>query len=259
MRLYWENYIDAAAASVATVSSEAANFPAENLRDPQRSKPWQTTGDNATESVVFDLGSARLVHSVILLDYNFATGTDYSPTIQANASNVWSSPSVSEDMPFSAATWLLYNLSSGQTYRYWRLVFTKPSAATIRNIGRLYLGSYYTPTDPPDFDGYTRAAVDLSVKQRTPYGQIYGETRPQYRRLRLDWSRIPNAQKTQLVTIQESVGIVTPFFAQVDEGGVSDETGEPVYVTLRDAPEYSVAGYDGESKWDTRWDMEEAL
>jgi hypothetical protein len=244
---------------VAGYSSQATNFPAENLRDPQRSKPWRTTGDAAEESVVFDLGSARLVHSVILLDYDFATATDTAVAIQGHTSNSWGSPAFSEDMAFSADTWLNYDLSSGQTYRYWRLLFTKPSAATIRNIGRVYLGSYYTPTDPPDFDGFTRSAVDLSLKTRTPYGAVFGETRPQYRRLRLDFTRIPNAQKVQLAEIAAAAGTVTPFFVQIDDGAVNDEVGEPIYVVHRDVPEFDVAGYDGESKWNTRLDLEEVL
>jgi hypothetical protein len=258
MRIFYNNLIDAAAASVIGYSSQATNFPAENLRDPQRSKPWRMGTSAGVEYVTFDLGSAMDVSHVILLDHTIESSVVV--TLEGNTSNTWGAPAFSQVVSLVIYDTLAITAltSPPRTYRYWRLTIDKGLGTDAFEIGRVFLGTYYDPTDPPDFDGFTRSAVDLSLKTRTPYGAVFGDTRPQYRRLRFDFTRIPDAQKVQLATIAGTVGTVTPFFVQVDDSA-ADELGEPVYVVHRDVPDFEVAGYDGESKWNTRLDLEEVL
>jgi hypothetical protein len=255
MRIFATNLIDAAAV-VQIQSSQDPAFPASNLRNPQRTKLWRTGTSAALEWSVFDLGSAQAVTACLILAHTL-TGSDSLIKIQANTSDSWGAPAFEQSITFSAG--VMSATFASQSYRFWRFTFTKASAGVTRDVGRLWLGTYYTPTDPPDFDGYLRRADDLSIRQRAPYGAIYGEVRSIFRKPQLDFSAIPNAQKAQFAAIAEAVKTIIPFFVQIDENAGADELAEPLYVTLRELPEFGVAGYDGENKWDTRLSLEEAL
>ncbi len=255
MRLFQTNLIDAAAV-IQTQSSQDPAFPAANLRNPQRTKLWRTGASVALEWTVFDFGSAQAVTACLILSHTL-TGSDSLIKIQANTSDSWGAPAFEQSISFSAV--VMSATFSSQSFRYWRFTFTKASAGVTRDLGRLWLGTFYTPTDPPDFDGYLRRVEDLSLRQRAPYGPIYGEARSTFRRPQLDFSAIPNAQKVQFAIIAEAVKTIIPFFLQIDETAGADELAEPLYVTFRELPDFGVAGYDGENKWDTRFNLEEAL
>ena len=57
-----------------------------------------------------------------------------------------------------------------------------------------------------------------------------------------------------------ALGTVVPFFIQVDEtAAAGDEFSEYQYMLLRDKPSFDVAGFDSETKWNTKWNLEESL
>lgn len=257
MRLFAANLIDAAAVTLPSYSSQATGFPAANLRNPQRGEIWRTTtGFSADEFVILDLGSAQAVTACIVLAHTLTAG-DSAIKIQANATNSWGAPSFDQTLTWSAA--VIAQIFSTQTYRYWRFLFTKSAASAVRDVGRLWLGTYYTATDAPDYDGFTDDGQDFSLKQRAPYGAQYGEARAVARMPQLEFSAIPNAQKIVFRTICDAVKTVTPFFLQVDETATGDELAEYLYLTFRARPTFKVAGYDSELKWDTRLNLEESL
>lgn len=256
MRIFTPNLIDAAAV-VQTKYSEATAFPASNLRNPQRTKVWRSGTTAALEWTVFDLGSAQAVTACILLNHTLLAG-DSLIKIQGNASDSWGAPSFSQTLTWSAG--IIAATFASQSFRYWRLTYTKASAGVTRDLGRLFLGIYYTPTDPPDWAGHKRRADSLDLKARGPYGQTFGENRGEQRRPELEWSFIPHAQKIALAAMATALGTVVPFFIQVDETATAgDELSEYQYVLFRDKPQFDDAGFADETKWDTRWNLEESL
>jgi hypothetical protein len=147
---------------------------------------------------------------------------------------------------------------ASQSFRYWRITWTKASAATVKSIGRVFLGTYYQTTHQPDFDGYEREDEDLSVSQRTAGGQIYTDVRDNFRNLRLNFSDIPDAQKAEFQTAAQAMGIHTSFFQQVDESA-SGELLEIVYVKFRRIPKFKASGMDSDLTWTTVFETYEQL
>lgn len=256
MRIFQTNLVDSASV-VQTYSTQDAGFPASNLRNPQRTQLWRTDDTVADEWSVFDLGSAQAVTGCAIFTHTLLSG-DSAIRLQGHTSNAWGAPSFSQTLAWSSGT--IFAVFSSQSFRWWRFIFTKASAGVTRDIGRLWIGTYYAPTDVPDWEGVESRPDILDAKQRVPYGQTYGERRATQRRFDISFSAIPNAQRVQFVTIADAVGEVTPFILQIDENaGAGHEFAEPLYVILREAPRFGVAGYDTEVKWDTKLMVDESL
>ena len=252
MKLYWSNSIDAAAAVITPVT-QATAFPAVNLANPQRTRIYRTLGTTATEAIVFDLGSAQAITSLILLDHTIlATAT---LTLEANATDSWGGPSYSSAITWTTS-WILKTLS--QTYRYWRIKVVKAASAETFDIGRVFIGPATTVTGAVDYNGLDRDRLDLTVSQRSAGGQLYSDPRPQARTYAADCSGIADADATTLDSIAHTIGLHTPFFIQLDETG-SGFLAEPIYVKFRDVPKLKNAGFDSELKWDTTLKLEENL
>jgi hypothetical protein len=255
MRFFYDNWLDYAA-TVFTESSENTAFPSSNVANQLRAQPWRTGVSAAAEWAQFDLGSAKAVTSFIVLDHNLTAG-DTLIKIEGNTTSSFASPAFSQ-----ALTWASGVISAtfaSQSYRYWRFSFTKSAAGETRDIGRLFLGTYYTTTERPDYDGWKRGHEDLSIRQRTVGGQYYFEARQRYRTGKFDFSEIENTQKESLVTIAERVGIHTSFFVQADETAASGEAKEIVYVNFSDLPDFSVSSFDSDYRWSGTLSVEEQL
>jgi len=113
-----------------------ASFGVENLLDLDRNTYWMSTGD-ASESLVIDLGSAKLVTAFVLLDHNLTSGATL--TLQGHTANSWSSPSysVAQTVGDPIASYL------SETYQYWRVLITDASNPDgYLKIGDVYLGTY---------------------------------------------------------------------------------------------------------------------
>jgi len=76
MLLLYNNLLDTA---TLTASSEATGFPANNLKNPFRTKCWKTAGTvPGTAQLVVDFGSAQTVDAIALTGYDWATAPENS-------------------------------------------------------------------------------------------------------------------------------------------------------------------------------------
>src|SRR5438105_670913 len=85
MRLFYDNLIDYAA-TVVTASSQQADLPGSNVINELSKKVWRTGTAAAPESITFDLGSAKDVTGVILLDHTL-TNADTNIELHASTDN----------------------------------------------------------------------------------------------------------------------------------------------------------------------------
>lgn len=255
MRFWYDNLIDYSGVAI-TYATQNSSFPASNVANALRSKPYRTGATIAAEYVQFDLGSAKAVTSFIVLDHTLTSG-DTAIKIEGNSSSSFGLPAFSQSLTWSSG--VISQTFASQSYRYWRFSFTKSAAGETRDIGRLHLGTYYTTTERPDYDGWRRGQEDLSSVQRTVGGQRYTDARPAYRTGRYDFSSIANTSKDSLTTLIDRVGIHTPFFAQIDETASSGEVKEILYVNLKSRPEFDVDAFDADYMWSTTIDLEEQL
>ncbi len=254
MRVFYNNLIDAAGVAI-TASSYHAAFPPANIAQEHRSNPWRTGTATAAESVVIDLGSAQAVTTVILLDHTLTAG-DTLIKLEAHTSNTWGAPAFSTSLTWAAD--LISKVFSQESYRWWRISFTKSAAGQTRDIGRVFLGTYYQSTDQPDYDGFKRKRVDPSATIRTVGQQTYADQRSKYRNIDLKFSDIPKAQADSFDTVFDAVGMHTSFFIQVDQAG-SGELAELIYVKFRSEPDYPVSSFDANYFFNTALELQEQV
>lgn len=252
MRIFFNNLIDAASV-VITETSEVSTLPSSNVAHEFRELPWRTGTSVALEAVVFDLGSAQAVTSVIVLDHTLTAG-DSLIKIQGHTSDSWATPDVDETLTWSSGA--IAKVFSSASKRYWRFTFTKSAAGVSRDIGRIFLGTYYTTEDEPDYDGYSKETDDLSRKLKTLGGQTYTEDLPQFDKIKVEFSHIPNSMQTSLETYIAAVKESVSHFIQV---GTSAPFNEYFYVKLAKSPKADVAAMDATPTWNTALEYEEQL
>lgn len=252
MRFFYNNLIDASGVAF-TASSEVSTLPGSNIADEFRARPWRTGTSSAAENIVIDLGSAQAVTAVILLDHTLTSG-DSGITLEANSSNAWGAPAFTQSLTWATGT--IVATFSTQTYRYWRIKFTKSSAAQSRDIGRVFLGTYLEPTDSPDYDGYSEELDDLSRSMTTRTGQTWVDEQPQFSVINLSLSRFGQTDVDNIKTMFRAVGKSKSFFVQVQ---TSSPLNDYWYVKFRRSYSRDVAAYDGGFKWDFPLEMEEQL
>jgi hypothetical protein len=267
MLLYYQNLADTATLSASTADP---NWPVANLQNPQRVRTWKTLGTQTQEWVVFDLGSAQAITDCILHFNNF-DGTETGVQIQGNATNSWGSPSFTANLPFAGfqslgsiiwnggANFNAYTAGvtfASQTFRYWRVVFTKANATDIRWIGRVYLGTHYDTTNQgdPDYDGLDVSFEDLSIINKNLHGHLFSEQRNRYHLFNCQSTFVPDAIQSVFRVIYSANGIWFPWFIQI-------RTTAPYnnwyYVTFKKNLPEKVDGYDGGFYWATALQLEE--
>lgn len=215
MRILRDNLIDYSA-TVITAGSADVDLPVANVQHPHRGKVYRTGVSAAAEWIKFDLGSAKAVQAVILLDHTL-TASDSLIKLQGNATDSWGAPSVDETMTFNADAMKKY-LSSAQTYRWWRVIFTKSAAGETRDVGRVFLGPYdEMARGPKQPDGLEITPEDLSETSRALGGQTYSEIKGQYDHIKIDFpGAVSEAQSAMLIALADACGTHTPFFVDID-------------------------------------------
>lgn len=245
MILFYDNLIQYSGVTFAP-SSQQTNLPASNVANEFRKRVWRTGSATAAEYLVMDLGSAKAVSSLILLDHTLTAG-DTSIKIQGNSSDSWGAPAFEQTLTWAAGT--IAATFSAQTYRYWRLIFTKSAANQTRDIGVVFLGPRYELEEPPDYSGYDETLNDNSKKIKSIGGQTYTDLLDQYGELKLAFSDVRQDMAANLKTFVDYVGQHKSFFLQV-------ETSAPLnkywYMKLDDAWGRKVSAVDASYSWDIK-------
>ncbi len=215
MRVLYDNLLDYSTA-VVTAGSEDADLPVANIQHPHRTKVYRTGTSAAAEWIKIDLATAKAVQAVILLDHTLTSG-DSLIKVQGNATDSWGAPTFDEAMTYNASA-LKHYLSSTQTFRWWRIIFTKSAAGETRDIGRVFLGPYSEMTlGPRQPDGLDIQTEDLSETSRSLGGQTYSEIKSQYDVLKISFPGVmSDAQSSVLIALAAACGTHTPFFVDID-------------------------------------------
>lgn len=252
MRLFYTNLIDAASV-VITETSEVSTLPSSNVAHELRGKVWRTGTSVALEAVVFDLGSAMAVTSCIVLDHTLTAG-DSLIRIQGHTADSWGAPSFSQTFTYAAD--ILSAIFASQSYRYWRFTFTKSAAGESRDVGRIFLGTFYSTEEDPDYDGLDIAEEDLSRKQMSLGGQEYTEQLDRWRTVKCQFTHISQTMKDNVTTYVRSVGQATSHFVQAATTSPFDTI---YYVKLKNTPKFQVKAMDSSAVWDTTLEFKEQL
>lgn len=252
MRLFYNNLIDADGV-VITPTSEVSTLPAENVAHSFRKRVWRTGTSTAAENVVFDLLTAQAVTAIILLDHTLTSG-DSSIILEGNTADSWGAPAFTTTLTYASS--IISKTFSSQTYRYWRLNFTKASSGVSRDIGRIFLGTYEETAEDPDYDGLDITEEDNGRSQMTIGGQEYNEAQDSFRLISCKFTHISQTMKDMLTTYARTVQQSRAHFVQVATSSPFDTI---YYVKLRNAPKFGVKAMDSSAVWDNALEFKEQL
>lgn len=246
MRLMTTNYASEAATSV-TASTENLRFPSSNLKHPFRSKRWRSTSDT-DQSVVFDLATTEEIDSVVLL-WPLEDGIKLSGSavlrIQANATNVWTSPAVDQTLTIdNNYVMASHFFSSDQSYRYWRVTISDPGNANgYVELGLVWLGKGLDI--PSAQNGFKYQLQDTSKQIVTDFGHRYFDEYPTRATVQFQYS---NIDYEDVQTIEDAFrinGSVKPVMVAFDPlGAVFDKNHFLIYGNFSPAMSLSHVVFD---------------
>lgn len=150
MRFFWQNWFDSA---VVSASSEAADYPVEQLQNRWKTVDWRSVGIAAGIEVISDLGSAwatKPVQAFILENMNFIAGMTVElgghagdPTGLAHTTYELV---ITITAAMAAAKRIVVTLAAAETYPWWRFKMSVGGGAmTYLSASRIYLGPIFEP------------------------------------------------------------------------------------------------------------------
>jgi len=230
IRFCYTNYADS---GIVSAYSAVATLPAANVQSAWRSKPWRATGCTS-EWLKFDLGSAKAVLAAIITGHNLTSGATVH--VQANATDVWTAPSVDVTMTWNARD-ILYLWTANQTFRWWRFTFADPANPDgYISIGRVYIGT--APSPERNFSSHTRRLVDPTVISESTDGAEAFEDKSSYHVYTFGWSNVLPDEIENLVKavgLKEYLWVIADYGNEIETDGAHDLTA---YVRLEELPEY---------------------
>lgn len=204
--------------TVITASSVDSNFPVANLKHQFRSKRWRSTGVTS-EWVVFDLQTTESIDSVVFL-WPKEDGITLSNTavvkIQANATNVWTSPAVDQTLTIDN-TYVLAShfFSTDQNYRYWRVVIQDAGNPNgYVELGVVWLGKGLSI--PNAQNGFKFELQDTSVHTQTAFGHDYTDEYPQVATLTFQYKTMDYSDIQTLENAFRQNGTRLPVLVALD-------------------------------------------
>lgn len=219
-------------ATTVTVSSEDTNFPASNLKHPFRSKRWRST-DVSSEWIVFDFQTIEDVDSVILL-WSKEDGVQLSGSatlkIQANATNVWTSPAVDQTLTINDTYEIAsHYFTTAQSYRYWRVVLQDAGNPNgFLELGVAWIGKSLQIENAQN--GFDFTVTDRSKSVVTDFGHIYTDEYPLFSSLNFSYANLYYEAIQILENAFRENGNRKPVFIAVDpEDEVFDKDHFAIY------------------------------
>jgi len=211
----YDNLLDSA---TLTASSAATGFPANNLKNPFRTKYWKTAGATAgTATLVINHGSAKVVNAIALTgypDWAAAPGTlkmeygDDGVTYAEHDDLTWVAPTT----PGGNKGTIIAKVTA-QNHQYNRLSVV--NAPGDWQLGRLFVGSYFEPAR--DYGrGYEEEVVDPSLISQTIGGQDHADEKERYRIIRVGGVILTQAQWVLYQAMVNAVGVRKELFVAFD-------------------------------------------
>lgn len=205
--------------STLTATNENTAFPVENSQDIRLSRLFKTTDTDT--AIVIDLGENLTATRFFLANHNLTSSAVI--TLEANATDVWTSPSYTNTIAYSAD--MIYKLFSTQTYRYWRLTISDATNTEgIIKFGGIFLGAYKSITQFSHV--LTNDRIDTTVQSRSNSGQVYNDVGYIYEKFDLNFPLITDADKVILEDFIDT-NRMKPVYIMLDPDSVTEF--KPIY------------------------------
>jgi hypothetical protein len=227
-----------------TAASENPDYLfSDALKDNRLSRVGRTLLD-AAQWVKFVYTGAISVDTVCIFGNNFTK--DATVKIEANTSDAWVTPAVSEAMTYSknyrksielgrdVGVWS-HQFSTTQEYQYWRLTVDDGSNPdTYIEIGFVFMDEdtvFPGMSVNQVFKNNTTANQEFSVS-----GQVYGLKNLQYNVVSFSFPTVTNTEKIALEEFFNEVDIINPYCMMVWESSL--DVQRPIYVVNNRLPEW---------------------
>lgn len=159
-----------------------------------------------------DFASALSVQVGIVVNHNAGTAGIF--TLQGNASDAWTSPTVNQALSGDASIRIAF--ISTQTLRYWRLVIDDcGNVLGYSEVGVWHVGPYTQPS-VTYIVGFTKRWDELSEVSITPSGAHWQDERPRRPVWSIQWNEIPEADRAALAAAFALVPKGRCFFFSFD-------------------------------------------
>ena len=188
------------------------------LKDTRLSRIGRTTDDD-DQWLKFTFSAAVNVDYACILAHNISSGATVK--IQANATDVWTSPSIDVAMTYNA-DYIIHAFSSTQSYQYWRIFIDDASNPdNYVSVGQVFLGEKLTM---PGMDGaQVLPKKSNSVATKSISGQLYGDVRLKYKSAEVMFPLITETQRTAINKFFDTVDVVRPFILLIWENNLDVE------------------------------------
>lgn len=175
---------------------------------------------HTSEYLTFDLITAQDISSVVLLwpkEDGITLTSDAVLTIQANATNTWASPAVSQALTVDNNYEVVSHFfTSAQSYRYWRLVIHDPKNTDLYiELGMIWLGENVSFNEPEN--GFVFGVTDNSSVSRTQFGHEYVDEYPSSISLEFSYSYLSYSVAQSLENAFRTNGTRKPVIVVFDE------------------------------------------
>lgn len=222
-----------------TPGSESAGYEFDTaLKETRLSRKCRTIGVTA-EYIVFNLGSAKAIDYIAILGHNFTTSVNAH--IQANATDVWTAPSIDQHITYAADS-MIYEFASAETYQYWRLLITDTTNTDgYLQISKVYIGDYIQmPYMAKDAKLPLSSTSDLD---ESTSGQVYGNPGHFFRAGSVTFPYITDTERLAINAFYRLTDKYIPFILLWWEDDIATET--PLYARITNDLEWSRAPYTG--------------
>jgi hypothetical protein len=214
-RLLWDNETLDSAVTI-TSSSEVTNRPDDNVANRGRWKVWRSSTTTGDQWIKFDLGSAKTLKSIFLVNYTAHTGG--SIKVQAHSSDAWGTPDVDETLtlPSFNPTEVVGAFFSSVSRQWVRVFFSNDASANeYVDLGVCFAGDYLQPSSSI-FEQFGVRRIDPSKVVRALDGQEESQSRTKFYQFNGEFLFRPDAEKDSFAQAFETIGVSIPFFFVLD-------------------------------------------
>lgn len=220
------------------------------------------------EFVQFDLGSARTVSAIAIIDtvrdgILIQTNVN-SGTVRWQGSDTEVFTSLTIDLTLTIQNKQYVAKPTGGTgtipsARYWRILISDPrNSDGYVQLGYASFGVPFEPTSTDVSPDWEISYIDPSPSQRAIGGQLFFDKRDQYKSTKINLPLMSNPDHDQMLEIFSITGLHQPFFLLIDPTlSVSANLGElTLFGRFKDN---LILEYKISDLYDLRFDFEESL
>lgn len=175
---------------------------------------------HTSEWVRWDLGTATEIQAFAMIGTRLnglGISSTATVTLQGNSTDVWTSPSYSQALSWNEDCMALIDSSGLDTLRYWRIkIVDRDNPTGYIEVASVYLGELIEPTSGCVQFPMETQRVDYSKRDRSEWGQPFGETKQITRKFKMQWAFLSVTEKEELEEVLELYKTTNPFWMALD-------------------------------------------